>query len=96
MHTPHRYRSRLRPLLGLGLLVVMAFALGQVMQVPAQMRSPFENPPPRQHFLSGAERSEQVLRDIAATLKQIDRRLERLEQTARDATQALQTLRDRP
>lgn len=96
MDIPRRYRGRLRPLVGLGLFMVMAFALGQVWQAPAQMRSPFENPPPRQHFLSGSERSEQVLRDIADTLKQIDSRLERLEQTAQDVTQALQKLRDRP
>ena len=31
------------------------------------------------HFKSGAERSEIVLREIAATLKRIDARLERLE-----------------
>lgn len=35
--------------------------------------------PPRQAFQSGGERSETVLREIAATLKQMDERLEHIE-----------------
>ena len=37
---------------------------------------------PRPAFQSGSQRSEQILREISATLKSIDRRLERLEKVA--------------
>ena len=43
--------------------------------------------PPREAFLSGGERSEAVLREILATLKQIDGRLERFERALREAEQ---------
>lgn len=43
--------------------------------------------PPREAFLGGGERSEAVLREILATLKQIDGRLERFERALREAEQ---------
>jgi hypothetical protein len=42
---------------------------------------------PHEHFKSGGERSEIVLREVLATLKQIDARLERFENAMRAAAQ---------
>lgn len=74
-----------------GLLLVVVFALGRVLRAQTQKPSPFESPPPRQHFLSGGERSEQVLHDILIVLKHIDDRLGRIEQATLDASKALQS-----
>jgi hypothetical protein len=38
--------------------------------------------PPEQHFKTGAQRSEDTLKEMAATLKSIDARLERMEKLA--------------
>lgn len=38
--------------------------------------------PPRAAFLSGSERSEQILREMSVTLKRIDERLQRFERMA--------------
>ncbi len=44
---------------------------------------------PRAAFQAGSERSETILREIAATLKTMDGRLERLEKVAADRKQPL-------
>ena len=80
------YRS-----VALVLLLLGAYALGRSLSALAQVPSPFDNPPPRQHFLSGSERSEAVLHDILATLRQMDDRLARIERATLDAARALQS-----
>lgn len=56
-------------------LLVAAIAVPRVSTLQAEIH---EQPRP-QAFLSGAERSEAVLKEIAETLRRIDGRLERLE-----------------
>ncbi len=87
-------RGRARHIVVMVLCFLVAFALGQALQAPAQLRTTFESPPPRETFLSGGERSERILRDISAILKQMDGRLARIEQAASDAAHALQALQD--
>lgn len=45
------------------------------------------NPPPPRAFLSGGERSEIILREIAEILRRIDGRLERLEKAVFEAAE---------
>ncbi len=92
--TGKRCQNKVRSAIAVGLLTIVAFALGLTLQAPAQEQSRFGQTPPRQQFLSGGERSELVLREISATLKQIEAHLERIEQNTLDATQALQSRRD--
>lgn len=50
-------------------------------------RAEGRNPPPPRAFLSGGERSEIILREIAETLRRIDGRLERLEKAVFEAAE---------
>lgn len=73
--------SRIKWLLTGGLLgYFVALYGGMLPTVSADVRET----PPRAAFQSGAERSETILREIAATLKTMDGRLERLEKIATD------------
>ena len=64
--------------------IVMSLVLGvclalQLTRAQAEVRQPGN----RGHVQSAAGRSETILREISATLKSLDRRLERIEETLR-------------
>ena len=63
------------------LLVVLAggFLTGNSWRQPSVAHAEVRRKPPRETFQSGGARSEVVLREIAATLKRIDSRMERIE-----------------
>lgn len=60
------------------LLSLAAAAIGWALAANAEVR---RTAPAPQAFRSGAQRSEEVLREIAATLRSIDARLARVEAT---------------
>lgn len=62
--------------------VAIGFWLGGSHDSTDVVHAEIRKTPPRQAFLSGSERSEQVLREISQTLKIIDGRLARLEKLA--------------
>ncbi len=59
--------------------VLLAFALGAAMQPRPATTAEIQQPKSPERFLAGDERSIPVLQEIAATAKQIDARLERME-----------------
>jgi hypothetical protein len=63
------------------LLVVLAggFLTGNSWRQPSVAHAEVRRKPPREAFQSGGARSEVVLREIAATLKRIESRMERIE-----------------
>ena len=67
----------------LGLSLVAAGIVGGAAIAPSrQAQAEIRTTPPPQSFQSGGQLSVPVLKDIAATLKQIDSRLARLETVA--------------
>ena len=77
-------RTRLRKL-ARGLVAALLLGSGLIAGVTwrhPQARADVRRTPPEQHFKSGAQRSEAILREMSATLKSIDTRLQRLEQLA--------------
>jgi hypothetical protein len=65
-----------------GLLLGLAagYAAGIAAQPSSTLQAEVTELPRREAFLAGGERSEVVLREIAATLKRMDTRVERIEQ----------------
>jgi predicted GNAT superfamily acetyltransferase len=66
-----------------GGLVVAAFVAGAALVGLGVARADVRESSSHEHFKSGGARSEIVLREIAATLKRIEARLERLDNWAR-------------
>lgn len=64
--------------------VAAGYVVGQSRSGSDFARAEVRETPQRTTFLAGSERSEQVLREIAGTLKTMDGRLERLERIAGD------------
>ena len=62
-----------------GAIASVAFLFGQYAQGPASVHAEVRESKPRKTFKSGAARSEPVLREILATLRKIDGRLQRIE-----------------
>ncbi len=89
MKTP--LRRSLKPLLIVAAIVCGGAGLCSTFwpgHVAAQVRTP-ETPAPPGFFKSGAEnvRAAEILSDIAQTLKQMDRRLERIEKMMANQTE---------
>jgi hypothetical protein len=86
MHTRMQMKKldfrRVAAALALG---VAMFAAGLSLREAPSARADVTGESPRQQFMAGGERSEVVLREISATLKRIDARLERIERAALDA-----------
>ena len=65
-----------------GLLGVGMF-LGSTVSLPSIAWGQTINPPPQPHLLSGGQMSVPILQDISATLREIDGRLSRMENLAK-------------
>lgn len=65
---------------GLLLGIVAGYAAGIAAQSSSAVHAEVTELPRREAFQAGGERSEIVLRDIAAILKRMDTRVERIEQ----------------
>jgi hypothetical protein len=65
---------------GLLLGIAAGYAAGIAAQPSAALHAEVTELPRREAFQAGGERSEIVLRDIAAVLKRMDTRLDRIEQ----------------
>ncbi|MBC8876541.1 MAG: hypothetical protein H8E44_44500 [Planctomycetes bacterium] len=62
-----------------GMVLAAAFWLGSSFREPAAIGADSHKNPSPPMFLAGSERTIPILQDIAATLKRIDTRLDRLE-----------------
>jgi hypothetical protein len=69
----------------LAVLMLMGFGmwLGTAWSPLIEARAEMQPDTPQQHIQSGAQQSVPILREIAATLKQIDARLARMETAAK-------------
>lgn len=74
-----RERSRIGNALWLAVVLLGAFWLGTAVPPPVAGTAEVQQPESKEQFLAGDERSIPVLKEIAATAKQIDGRLERIE-----------------
>jgi hypothetical protein len=88
-------RNRMyRNIIGLAALLLATFWLGAALplrtartadvQTPRMNLDNVQQAPPKESFLGGDERSLPVLKEIAATVKQMDGRLERIEKLLGD------------
>lgn len=64
--------------------LLVGYAVAQMDFAPNAVQAEVRETTPRAAFQAGSERSEAVLKEIAATLKTMDGRLERLEKLAAD------------
>ncbi len=76
----------------LTLLASAAYVVGVASRPTATAEAGVRQTTPKQHFLTGDQQSVPILQDIAATLKQIDARVAKIEKTvaeiaARDAAE---------
>ncbi len=62
--------------------LMVGFLIANVERQPSTAQAEVRKTPSRTAFQSGAARSETLLREISATLKQIDTRLQRIERAA--------------
>ena len=81
MHSSTNFKSTVRPVLFLGLLLLATLAVGWLTNTNSA-QAEITKGQTRKAFLGGSERSEQVLREIAQILKTMDGRLARLEKLA--------------
>ncbi len=65
----------------LAMAILVAFGVGTSLQPRAAVRAGVREAAPQQHFLAGGERAVPVLMEISETLKRIDTRLARIENT---------------
>ncbi|MFV2066249.1 MAG: hypothetical protein ACC645_04665 [Pirellulales bacterium] len=82
------WRNRVLVLALLGAAVFLGASLRSASDLRADSRRFKSATTPPVHLKSGAARSEAILREIAASLKRIESRLERLEEIARTVTVA--------
>lgn len=75
-------RPQSRRVIGFALLIPLAFWLGTCVHSQTAARAEVRRSPTPQAFLSGGERSLPILREISATLKQMDARLAKIEKVA--------------
>ena len=92
--------GRFKMLMIAGAIASGAFLSGHFSQGPPSVHAEVRKSASRETFKSGAARSEPVLREILATLRKIDGRLQRIEGVVlkaaeKDTTQALPTKVDR-
>lgn len=71
--------QRLRPVLWIGAGLAMGYLLGSAMDVSKPARAEITESPRREAFKDGGVLNEGVLREIAATLKRIETRVDRIE-----------------
>lgn len=64
--------------------IVIGYGIAQLDSSPNNAQAEVRETTPRAAFQAGSERSEAVLKEIAATLKTMDGRLERIEKVAVD------------
>jgi len=64
--------------------IVLGYGLAQLGSGQPQLQAEVRETTPRAAFQAGSERSETILKEIAATLKTMDGRLERIEKVAVD------------
>ena len=76
-----------------GLVVVAVVGAGFTLPGAAPANPDVRSQPPPQAFKSGGERSEIILREIAATLQRVDGRLKRIEEAVLTAAKKEQNLR---
>jgi len=86
--SPHRNVARqawpsLRHLLCATALVGAGMFFGSHVSLPSIAWGQVVGPPPQQHLLSGGQLSLPILQDISDTLKDIDARLSRMENFAK-------------
>ena len=74
-HRPHRFVQAL-------VLVAAGIIIGRLTDDPGVLHADVRKGERREAFLSGGERSEQVLREISKTLSTIDERLARFEKAS--------------
>jgi hypothetical protein len=72
----------LRPAIAAAVLLLAGVLIGSTVSPPSTARAEVEPPLPPQSFQSGGQLSVPILKDIAATLHQMDARLARLETVA--------------
>lgn len=66
---------------GIVLALAAGYIAGQSSQSSGVLQADVSELPRREAFLAGGERSELVLREISATVKKMDTRLENIERT---------------
>jgi len=69
-----------------GSALVLVFTAGQAMRLDAQ--AGVRRAAPKEHFQSGAQRSETLLADILATLRRLDNRIARIEKNVESVAAA--------
>jgi hypothetical protein len=74
--------KKLQRMLVVAGLIVSGMWIGSALPPTGAARAELQEAPP-QNFQSGAQQSVPILREIAATLKQIDARLSRIETAAK-------------
>ena len=82
LFSPYKFNA-IRKYCIIGLLVASGFLMGRVWQGHSSAVADIRKTPPRQSFLSGSERSETYLKEIAGTLKRIESRIGRIEQAVK-------------
>lgn len=76
-----RYLGKIRAAIVALMVLTAGYIIGNANSQPQATFADVRKTPPRAAFESGSERSETVLRDISATLKRIERRVERIEKS---------------
>ena len=69
----------------IGLLIASGFFMGRVWEGHSAALAGVRRSAPRKTFLSGSERSETHLKEIAGTLKRIETKMGRIEQAIKKA-----------
>lgn len=78
--------DRLRQGIPYLLMLLIGYGIGATTSTEQWARAEVRQPPRREAFLSGSERSETVLKGMEAVLKRMDGRLERIERAVTTAT----------
>ena len=71
--------TRFRPVLWIGVGLAIGYLAGSVLDVPHPARAEVTETPRRETFKDGGILNEGVLREISATLKRIETRVDRIE-----------------
>jgi hypothetical protein len=75
--------KRLQRLVIIAVLIGGGLWVGATLPQMDKVRAEIQPTPPPQHFQSGSQQSVPILQEIAATLKQMDARLARIETAAK-------------
>jgi hypothetical protein len=80
--------ARFRPVLWIGVGLAFGYLAGSVMEMSRPARAEVTETPRRETFKDGSVLNEGVLREIAATLKRIETRVDRIEKNTTPAPAA--------